>query len=466
MKKISFFTILLSLSVLLTDCWAQTSVVAHANMPFPIERTIIREHNFPSTVSFVELEKRGYFVYADTTYTATYLPIDSNFFVNDFVIEDDTVFFCGNNSNGDGFIGFFDINDFFFGSNSYFLNDNILSAVQGKVVVLSKLVSYVDVVPRRNIVAIGVTASGQKCVVNMVYDAAASTWRYKTGEIPATSPETMLEICKTDNNVVTAGLYYEDPDNPDIVLRAYDRNSIFNSANSIQNYANKIYDVTLQHSFCLGQVKLLQMSCDRIGVAAFWKNHQEPDTLTPRVLQLPQGTYVGRYAVSQPKDIFQHQNSILVPHVYTNGGWNLFGFSKYNLSTNTFNLLLECEENYSGINQSVVYELSDIILNGATLFYYATTNPYRFQSIDGYYTTSNYLMNGYDVGNKMKLVYNLGQQGANGCLKNYKIQPQVIDMTDSPVLCPFSVTLLIDVKLKRYKSLGKEEKVNVDCEKF
>lgn len=75
-------------------------------------------------------------------------------------------------------------------------------------------------------------------------------------------------------------------------------------------------------------------------------------------------------------------------------------------------------------------------------------------------------MNGYDVGNKMKLVYNLGQQGANGCLKNYKIQPQVIDMTDSPVLCPFSVTLLIDVKLKRYKSLGKEEKVNVDCEKF
>lgn len=47
---------------------AQTSVVAHAKLPYSIDKTIIREYVYPTTISYLKSGSCGYFVYADTSY--------------------------------------------------------------------------------------------------------------------------------------------------------------------------------------------------------------------------------------------------------------------------------------------------------------------------------------------------------------------------------------------------------------
>lgn len=457
MKKISFFTIFLSLSVLLTDCWAQTSVVAHANMPFPIERTIIREHNFPSTVSFVELEKRGYFVYADTTYTATYLPIDSNFFVNDFVIDDDTVWLCGKTIQGQGFVGFFEINEFFFGSNNYYLIKDSLLSTHSVVQDLTKLVSYVDDSTIRHIVAIGTTKLGQYCVVNLTNSLSDPVWLYETGEVPATSPETMIAVQTSDYNVFTGGMYLIDPNNPGLAMRAYDRHYVFTDPNDIHNYTNEIIDIASQYSFCMDQMSLLQMSCNEIAVAAYYKKYQD-GLLT----LLPEGTYIGRYHIGIPKQIMSHLHSILVPHNFYNGGWKLYGFSKKYLNDNTFNLLQEYEDPGMGNLKSFVYELSSNIVNSALPFSGVTTSSYYFKSICGYFVYPNYLMIGFPKNDNSNLVYNMGVQGKNNCLEMIDLNPTPISMTDIAHYEPLSIVSGKCV-FDNYNSIYKTTKIVIKC---
>lgn len=126
MKKIVLFAFFFSLTSFFSVLLAQTSVLAHAKMPFPIEKTIIREYSYPTTISYLANDSCGYFVYADASLSAICSPMDAKYNITDFVIDNDSVFFCGVNSKGRGFIGFFDINDFFFGTNNYFVDKNVI----------------------------------------------------------------------------------------------------------------------------------------------------------------------------------------------------------------------------------------------------------------------------------------------------------------------------------------------------
>lgn len=422
-----------------SDLLAQTSVVAHANFPFPIEKTIIREYVYPTTVSYLTSDTCGYFVYADASLNTTFLPIDTNYNITDFVIDNDSVFFCGVNSKGNGFIGFFNIFDFFYGSNSYFVYNNVINSSLSDVSNLTKLVSYLDGNYVRHIVSIGKTMLGQYCVVNVTYNGATSMWNYETGEIPASSPETLVDIETTDDFVLTGGMYLNDPLNPNLVLRVCAKKNVFNSINSIQDYANELLDVTSQHSFCFDDVALLNYSCNEIYVAAFWKFHQDTGTVNPVIAQDPQGTYIGHYHLSQPKTIVNHLNSILVPHTYYSGGWRILGFSKLNVSSVSFNLLQEYEHTSSSDIRSFVYELSNVIVNSASPFSCVTTNDYFFYGIDGNYVLPNYLMNGISRADKTMLIYNMGQQGGNDCLKANDLKPVPIDMIETTHLAPYNV---------------------------
>ncbi len=459
MKRLLYFATFLILSSFSTGVMAQTSVVAHVSIPFVIKNTIIREHIFPATVSYMEKEdsENGVFLYADNSMSATYLPIDSNYMVSDFVIDNDTVWFCGNIRGGKCFFGFFDINDFFFGSHNYYIASNAFFTTQSLVTTLSKLVSYVDNIAVRHIVAIGKTDLGQYCVVNVTFNAAMSSWNYETGEVPASSPETMVDINVTDDDVFTGGMYLFDPNNPGLVLRVYDRNNVFNPVINIQDYANEIVDVSSQYSFCMDQVSLLPMTCKEIAVAAFYKKYQNDS-----IALLPEGTYIGRYRIGYIKHIFTHRFSILAPHSYYDGGWKLYGFSKENLNNCTFNLLQEYEMPNTGFLQSVVYELSLNIVDNALPFSYVTTDDYLFWSIDGHYSTLYYLMNGLSMIDNLNIVYNFGQQGLNGCLDDGYLQPMPIDMINIEHDAPFSI-ISDSFKFKPLKANLYTEDISVDC---
>lgn len=459
MKRILYFATFLILSTFSTGVLAQTSVVAHVQLPFEIKNTIIREHNYPATVSYLDnfFAVGGVFLYADASLAATYLFIDSMYCVNDFVVDRDTVWFCGNLHGGKCFVGFFDINDFFWGTHNYNIADNVFYSTNSVVATLTKLVSYIDSANTRHLVAIGTTELGQYCVMNVTYDVATSTWSYETGEVPSNSPETMVDIKVTDDDVFTGGMYLLDPNNPGLALRAYDKNHIFTSLTNVQEYANEIVNVSSQYCFCLDQVSLLQMSCNEIAVAAFYKSYQNGN-----ISSLPEGTYIGRYHIGSPKQIFYHMGSILAPHNYYNGGWKLYGFSKKYINNETFNLLQKYEMPYTGSLQSVVFELSNIILNTASPLLYATTTEYLFWSIDGYYSTPNYLMNGQSMVDNVNLIYNMGQQGINDCLDLNNVQPTLINMIDIAHDAPFSVTSkkTIFKALKANKNTGN---IEIDC---
>lgn len=453
-KNITLWLIMCSFA---TVSVAQTSVVAHADMPFPIERTIIRDYNFPATVSFVECTSESYFVYADASLSPIYMPIDPNCYVNDFVIDNDTVWFCGKNIKGLGIIGFFDINDFFFGLNNYNIINGSLSTSNSKVTNLTKLVSYKDSLNARHVVAIGKTDLGQYCVVNITPKTGNPYCLYETGEVPANSPETMVAIQTSDYNVFTGGMYLLDTANPALALRAYDKRFVLTAASNIHNYANEVVDVTSQYSFCLDQVALIQLTCMEIGVAAFYKSRQNGTITT-----FPEGTYIGRYRIEEPKDFFSHLYSIIVPHPFHAGGWRMQEFSKEYIPNSTFNLLQKYEMPNSGSLQSVIYELSMNIVDNASPFQYVTTSDYIFHSIDGHYATPYYLMNGYSVNTQSALVYNMGEQGNNNCLEIKNIYPDPIDMTTIAHYAPLSLKtgkVVFDV----FNSPSLTEIITIDC---
>lgn len=116
MRRFLLFFLFLCQIFVASHSWAQSVFIANLNLPIEIETTIIREHVYPTTISFVEGKNGNFFIYADDTLNATIMPVDPSLVINDFVIDNDSVFFCGRTSAYLGVIGFFDINDYFWGT--------------------------------------------------------------------------------------------------------------------------------------------------------------------------------------------------------------------------------------------------------------------------------------------------------------------------------------------------------------
>ena len=109
----------------LSFCHFNTVMCQHAmtaaQYPSDIVTTIIKEYNYPATVSYVETIDKHYFAFADASMSIINCEIDPQIFVNDFVIHDEMVYFCGiDNSNGtNGVWGWFKIQDLIAGNLVY-----------------------------------------------------------------------------------------------------------------------------------------------------------------------------------------------------------------------------------------------------------------------------------------------------------------------------------------------------------
>ncbi len=139
--------------------------------------------------------------------------INSSFSVSDFDVDGDSVFFCGNITNGQVFLGFFDINDLFFGSGAYSADITAINTLTGTVDSLSKMVTYKDS-SFRQIAAIGTSSLGFPCIVHIYFTVPAINCIIDVKELPAAYDENLLDINLTDNHIITAGFAAQSTAHP------------------------------------------------------------------------------------------------------------------------------------------------------------------------------------------------------------------------------------------------------------
>ncbi|MBR4177674.1 MAG: hypothetical protein IKP34_04110 [Bacteroidales bacterium] len=233
MKK--YFLLLFMLLTAFNDlCFCQNAIT-QAAYPHNIVKTIVREYVYPATVSYVETEKSHYFAYADQSMTVINCEIDNNFFVNDFVIFDDRVYFCGlkNGNNPVGIWGYFDIVNLKHGNLTYNIYENFVCG-NNYVDTLHRIVAYEYLrhnIPdvSKHIVVVGTVTDGNRtngCTIDITPNLSGSTmWNYTIGVTPDVTGERINRICVTDNLVVTAGpaTIYSDFD----VYRIHDKHNLF-----------------------------------------------------------------------------------------------------------------------------------------------------------------------------------------------------------------------------------------------
>ena len=248
-KKLTIIALLFCF-VATTNAQSPTSASYGVNTLDKLLHATIKEYQYPKTICCYKYDT------ADNYYSAftiqdhqlnlhIKLEFLRGYVVNDFEISNDSVFFCGYtyNSNEDktkGIVGFFNINDFFFDSGSYFIQDNFVVeepnyGLTAKVERLTKLVTYIDNSGERHIVCIGYSGEevGMKmaCMVDM-YKGDLRTadttrpitpWTYITGLLNKSEPRCLRDIVIAGNWIVTAGFENQDF----ISLRTYNPNNIF-----------------------------------------------------------------------------------------------------------------------------------------------------------------------------------------------------------------------------------------------
>ena len=247
----------------------------HVTLHDSIEHTLVREYvasnaSDPNwTISYIETQAGHYFALDRNTGTLLVIEIGSNITVNDFLVEDDTVLFCGKNAQNRGIVGHFTVNQFFAGGFPYRVSDTPMTSTAGQVRELNKMVTYVSGGIRK-VVALGKTMSGIYCVVDMQCPLGSSMGNYQVGVLPTSFFESTCDITVTDNHVVTAGFYWLT-DNL-LVVRAYDKNNIFANG-GLQDSAIIITPTgTNLGEFTGNQLALSHVGSDYFALATFW-NH-------------------------------------------------------------------------------------------------------------------------------------------------------------------------------------------------
>lgn len=189
--------------------------------PFPAQKTIVRDHVYPATISYVKTSEGRCFSYADASMTVSQVWIDDNVEVNDFYVKDEYVFFCGsyNTTFSEGCVGWFKINDFFQSGSSYYLYHSFNWGADNV-----KLFSHLKPFTDTSTVLVGETASGRAFVMEIIgFIGSPVNWIYNIG-VSTEPTEVINQVCVTDNYVVTTGTAFSFALE---TIRILDRNNLF-----------------------------------------------------------------------------------------------------------------------------------------------------------------------------------------------------------------------------------------------
>lgn len=200
-----------------------------------IERVIIREYEYPSTISYIEIADSHFFTLADENMLAYSAAISSDIFVLDFVIHEQYVYFCGfrKKNTTRGIWGWFDVNDIHSGTLNYYTYEEFGCAPQ-----------YVDTLHSLSIheeedgfhvAMVGANTDGgttqRWCFIDIWGTPGSETgWEYEMG-IPICNNhpcDRMTHICTTDNYIVVAGNYIYPAHSE--TYRIHMRNNLFSGS--------------------------------------------------------------------------------------------------------------------------------------------------------------------------------------------------------------------------------------------
>lgn len=211
MKKIPFYFFVLFYVIGYDTAMCQHAVT-QAAYPNDVERTIVREYNYPTTVSYVETSAEHYFAYADASMTVTNCEISHNLYVTDLVLHGDFAYFCGYNTvSGVGVWGWFDVNTLISGALSYYTYDNF--GCSGLYADSLFSLEVYEQQGQLHVVTVGSTtdAMGQKktaCLIDITgTENIATGWNYQMGITLCTEQlfNRLTRVCVTDNFIVAAG---------------------------------------------------------------------------------------------------------------------------------------------------------------------------------------------------------------------------------------------------------------------
>lgn len=184
--------------------------ITQVSYPDDVVKTIVREYNYPSTISYVETASDHYFSYADASMTVVSVSIGTDVSVSDFVIYGDYVYICGVEHSGTtkGILGWFRANDLTSGT----LTLNTWDTYECANYNLDSLYSLVTYYTLRDSVYIALVGSAsdgvsrRACMMEIVgVEGNTNGWRYRLG-ISSNEGEHLEHICLTDNLVIGAGV--------------------------------------------------------------------------------------------------------------------------------------------------------------------------------------------------------------------------------------------------------------------
>ena len=360
MKQFKRIGLLIALMTSATfHVWSQpvyNSLTLNLHVADTVEKTIIREVSYPISISYVETPTEHLFVYhSNNGNQMTKVFIVSDLSVNDFVIENDTVFFCGTNTSTNvGFVGHFWIGQFFQASHLYSVTDFPFQTSTGLVRSFDKMVTFVQN-GVRILAAVGLSSMGPYVSSEIQYFPANSICYFTTGELYPAQTERIYDIILTNHHVVTSGFKevfsgQAATYGPILNFRVYPRNSMFavGGPQDICQYVFPNVSVSADPTRFVGnQIVTSHMQADSFAVATYLYNN---NTLNF------EGAFMSIFDINS-NFMLDSLGAKRTYQTYTNGGWKLRGLTPLNASSR-FYLLQYAEETSTGQLIDMVTELT------------------------------------------------------------------------------------------------------------
>ena len=403
------------------------------------------------------------FIYNDGNLSAKKVPIDIDITVNDFVIHNGCVYFCGERG-GQGIFGYFDVSDFFNINQTYFVTDLPMNTTTSTVSTLNKMVLYTSN-GDLELVAVGKTAATLECVAELRQHG--TIWSYRVGELPTgvfPYTEEILSITQTDDYVVTGGFFHYATNFP--TFRVFDKADLF-AASGLQNTAiNSISGGQQSCDFDDSQMLMGPVQGNWFLLATYWKecyNAFYNPTPSPEFKGINIGLYEINPSMLPLGTAVTWQTGYRIEQDNVNYGWKLRGMTQLNHS-NMFYLLQEAE--ISGIPQmvSMVCELPLSSPPALVSAYYGLES--QFLSIDGYNNNQEYVMNGKHYIENANLIFcETFTSQYNNCLMYHSLNTTDMFMSEKDRSYAFSVTSYAPITMY-HESVGTVQNIstNIDCQ--
>ena len=407
--------------------------VTQAAYPNDVERTIVREYNYPTTVSYVETSVEHYFAYADATMAVTNCEISHDISVTDMELHGKYAYFCGYNTvSGVGVWGWFKVASLASGNLNYYIYDDFVCNN-----LYADSLFDLDVFEEKgqlHIVTVGSTTDGtgkkKACLIDITgTEGSVAGWNYEMGlsECQDQLFNRLTRICVTDKYIVAAGkddialcsegYRFHLRSNPFAAGGPQDSLYFFTGVNG--NYDHNGKDMAMTHT-----------TNDYFASAVYIYNTSpfgSPDGILVNVYDIAQVLSV--YAASPVYSKFAH---ILSTSTCTYTIRDLI----YSQTSNSLTLLLNgCFMNI--YNGSLITNLS--------LPLPANNNPVYLQdiyltSLDNYNGQQNILAQGYDGSNTQTSTYYTQPVSTTPlCVPFFSFPTNPSTYCKKSVHCPYSV---------------------------